>query len=116
MLNVPFREIFVVQHQVDMRKSFDGLLAEARQLLLSPYDGDVVVFVGKSKRIIKTLFGDNKGLWLVLRRFDAGALRTEFRFLVDPSFVQVTQAELMLLMEGSAYQITDRAPSWKPSY
>lgn len=96
MIGHNIKEIFVVQHQVDMRKSFDGLLSESRQLLLNPFEGDCVVFVGRCKRRIKILFGDKFGLWLCLRRFEGSAIKTEFRFLVDPCFVQISEAECLL--------------------
>lgn len=114
MIGSGIKEIFVIQHCVDMRKSFDGLLSEARKLMLDPFDGECLVFIGRCKRRIKILFGDKFGLWVCSRRFEASAIKTDFRFLTEPSFVQVSEAELLMLLEGARFTVSERAKIWRP--
>jgi hypothetical protein len=45
MLSIKIRRVFLARHRVDFRRRFDGLLAEAFQLGVDPYDGDCVLFV-----------------------------------------------------------------------
>ena len=107
------REVHIAQHTVDFRKGFDGLLAECRRIELDPYAGQCVVFVHRSWRQIKALLGDNRGLILVQRRFEGGAVKSMFPFLADPSFVTVSHAEVALLFEGASFTVHTKAKSWR---
>lgn len=98
---------------MDFRKGIDGLLAECYKIELNPYRGECVVFVHRSLRKIKVIGGDEKGLWLLLRRFEGGAIKKFFSFLLEPSFYQISQAELAMLLEGATFEITARASPWK---
>ncbi len=109
------REIFVAQHAVDFRKGVNGLLAECYGMNLDPYKGECVVFVHRSWRQIKVIFGDERGLFLLHRRFDGGALKATFAFLRDPSFVCVSQSEIAMLLDGNCFSIHTRAKVWQRS-
>lgn len=102
------RFIHVAMHRVDFRKSHDGLLAEAYQMGLDPFAGDVVLFIGRCRRRMKLLFADDSGLWLAFKRFNAETMRTKFRFLADPTVSKISMAELQMFFEGSAYTINKR--------
>ena len=99
------RRIFVANYAVDFRKSHDGLLAEAFKLNLNPFQGDVVIFVGRKKNRIKVLYSDETGLWVSIKKFTMQSMRTRFKFLIDPSYVKITQGELGMLLEGSSYTV-----------
>ena len=102
------RFIHLAMHRVDFRKSHDGLLAEAYQMGLDPFAGDVVLFVGRCRRRMKLLFADDSGLWLAFKRFNAESIRTKFRFLADPAVNQISMAELQMFFEGKAYTVDKR--------
>jgi hypothetical protein len=95
-------------HRVDFRKAHDGLLAEAYDMGLDPFAGDVVLFVGRCRRRMKLLFADDSGLWLAFKRFNAQSMRTKFRFLTDPKASQISMGELQMFFEGSAYTVDKR--------
>ena len=99
------RHIVVVQYKVDFRRWHDGLLAECYRLELDPYRGDVILFIGRCRRRIKLVFADSNGLWVAAKRFNSGALKTKFRFLDDPTYTAVSQAELAMFIEGNAFRI-----------
>lgn len=115
MLPVTVRRVLLVEHRVDFRKRFDGLLPEALRIGGRPYDGDCVVFVKKDRTQLRALVGDQFGLYLVSRRFDGGRLGKLLQFTEQPSARTVSTGELSLLLEGSSYTVHKRAKAWRPS-
>jgi hypothetical protein len=113
MLPVTMRRVLLVQHRVDFRKGFDGLLAEAYRVGANPYDGDCVVFIRKDHTQIRALVGDSYGLYLVSRRFEGGRLRSLLKFAEEPSTKAVSTGELSLLLEGSSFTVHTRATAWR---
>jgi hypothetical protein len=107
------KEVFVAQHAVDFRKGADGLIAECYAMELDPYEGDCVVFVHRTRRSVKVIGGNAMGVWVLLRRFEGGALKAMFPFLEDPSFVSATQGELALLLEGATCEVKAKATPWR---
>lgn len=99
------QRIWLARHRVDFRKQHSGLLAEAYKLNLDPYNGDVVIFIGRRRRRIKVLHADSTGLWVSAKLFTMEAMKTKFKFLLEPSCKVISQGELGLLLEGSSYTI-----------
>ncbi len=95
--------IWLARHRVDFRRAHNGLLAEAYRMNLDPFGGDVVIFIGRHRRAIKVLYADPTGLWVSTKKFTVEAMKTKLRFLVEPTSDSITQAELAMLIEGSAY-------------
>lgn len=61
--------IFVCTEPQDMRRSFDGLALQTRQLLgEDPQSGALFVFVGKSKTRAKVLWFERNGYCLLYKR------------------------------------------------
>ncbi len=113
ILSTRTRRIWLAQHRVDFRKQYDGLLAEAFSMGLDPFRGDVVIFVNRNKWRVKVLHADETGLWVSGKRFCA-RMKTALRFLSDPSCAEISQAELMMLIEGSAYSIERKVAPYLP--
>ena len=80
MLISNIKEVFIAQHKIDFRKGPDGLIAQCYAMDLDPYKGECVVFVHHSFRKIKVIGGDDKGVWVLLRRFEGGGLKKFFSF------------------------------------
>ena len=72
---------------------------------LDPFLGDMVIFIGRSKRMIKVLYADATGTWVCAKKFTMEAMKTKFKFAADPNCQIITQAELAMLTEGSAYTL-----------
>jgi transposase len=75
MLALPAHaRIFLFQHPVSMRKSFEGLSAAVEQLfpgeLLS---GALFVFLNKRRNHLKTLFWDGDGFVIYFKRLEKGS-------------------------------------------
>jgi hypothetical protein len=115
MLPVTVRRVLLMEHRVDFRKGFDGLLAEAYRVDALPYDGDCIVFIKKDHTQIRVLIGDNYGLYLISRRFEGGRLRALLKFAEEPSSRTMSTGELALLLEGSSFTVHKRARTWRPA-
>lgn len=113
MLPCNINRLIVAEYRVDFRKYFDGLLSEAYRLGYDPYLGDCVVFARADRTQIRVLFGDSKGLYLLLRRFEGGRIKWMWRVLDKPHGAIITQAELALLLEGASFTIHRRVKNWK---
>ena len=114
MMTTRVQRIYLAMHKVDLRKSHDGLLAEAFKMGLDPYMGDLVIFVGRGRGSLKVLYADPTGLWCSIKKFTLEAMKTRFRFLDDPTATEITQAELALIAEGAAYHIVKRVSPYTP--
>ena len=102
------QRIWLAQHRVDFRKQHGGLLAEAYKMGLDPFSGDVIIFVGRTRRMIKVLYADPTGLFVTAKLFTLEAMKTKFKFISEPLAQDITNAELSLLIEGSRYTIEKR--------
>lgn len=102
------KKVCLVRHKVSFRNGHDGLLGIAYKLGLNPYQGDLVVFVGRDKKRIKLLFGDDKGLSVWYKLLHEGSLKKVFRFATDPLVTSISLPEVGLLMEGVHYTIHNK--------
>jgi hypothetical protein len=108
------QRIFLIEHGVDFRRAHNGLLAEAYRLQLDPYQGDLLLFIGKKKNRLKLMYADATGLWVSSKIFTLEAMKTRFRFMSDPSCKSITTGELGMLLEGAAYSITKKVTPYAP--
>ena len=106
------RRVWLAYHRVDFRKQERGLLAEVFSLGLDPFKGDLVIFIGRGRRVVKLLFADASGIWLGKKSFSAESMKTHFHFLSRPKIKAISPAELAMLLEGAAYQVSKRTKNW----
>ena len=99
------KRVCLVRHRVSFRNGHEGLLEIAYKLGLNPYDGDLLVFVGKDKKRIKLLFADDKGLSVWYKWLYKASLKKVFKFEADPAITSISQSEVALLMAGTNYTI-----------
>lgn len=112
ILSTRVKRIWLAQHRTDFRRQHDGFLAEILKLGLDPFAGDAVIFIGRRKTRIRVVYADSTGIWIASKRFTEEAIKTKFKFLSDPKCNEITQAELALILEGSAYHISRRVKSY----
>lgn len=94
----PGHRIFVYAEYVDMRSGFNGLAGFVRdQLAMKIEDGDLFLFVGKTRKRIKGLCYDGTGLVLISKRMDHGRVMR----LEDFECGEITSEELHLIFRGS---------------
>ena len=69
----PSTRIFVAIEPTDMRKSFEGLGAIARNIMMQdPLSGHLFLFTNRSRNRMKVLFWDGSGLWVMAKRLEKG--------------------------------------------
>ncbi len=89
--------VFVCGLPVDMRKSFDGLQALARQQLRQdPLSGHLFVFVNRRGTQIKILYWDRSGFCIWAKRLEQGV----FWRWSQPPPAALDWTRLKLLLEG----------------
>jgi hypothetical protein len=112
-LNAFVRRVCLVHEMVDFRCGHDGLLGAAYRLGLSPYDGDLVVFVGRRKDRIKLLAADPSGLWVAYKRLHSGTVSRDFKFLEDRSISTIPPSTVTKLLEGTKFETPVTGPEKK---
>ena len=67
--------VYLAVQPVDMRKSFNGLWAEASEVLdEDPFSGALFVFSNKRRDRLKILYWDGDGVWVFAKRLEKGRL------------------------------------------
>lgn len=70
----PATRIFVAVAPVDLRRSFDGLSAQAQTVLdQQVLAGGLFVFTNRRRNRLKILWWDGTGLWIATKRLESGA-------------------------------------------
>jgi transposase len=97
MLSIPGHvRLFLCQHPVNMRKSFEGLSALVEQLfpeqLLS---GALFIFLNRRKDHMKVLFWDKDGLVIWFKRLEKGSFPWKWS-----SDYQIDRRTFLMLLEG----------------
>lgn len=74
MLTIPGNaRLFICQHPVNMRKSFEGLSAIVEQLFPNElFSGSFFIFLNRRKDLMKVLFWDRDGLVIWFKRLEKG--------------------------------------------
>ena len=91
--------IWLYLEPVDMRRSFDGLAAIAKnQMYEDPPSGHLFVFINKRKTYLKILFFDRTGYCIWAKRLEAG----QFIYLKGSADLKqpMSFTSLKLLLEG----------------
>ncbi|SHK46354.1 transposase [Rubritalea squalenifaciens DSM 18772] len=66
-------KVYLATEPCDMRKSFNGLSAVVAQKLgADPVSGAAFLFTNKKKTLIKILYWDGSGLWVMAKRLEKG--------------------------------------------
>jgi transposase len=108
-------KVYLAPGTTDMRKGFDSLTAAARVVLeKNPYDGHVFVFCGRRRQLVKVLYWDGAGLWMIAKRLAKGT----FAWPEAPEMggsIELSAAELAALLGGldlrqSTWRKWGRAP------
>ena len=109
--------VFVHRAPVDMRRQYEGLWALVTTAFArNGFDGDVYVFIGKSRRRAKALWWDGTGLCLLAKRLDRGRFIAPWEH-TGTAPLELTATEFALLLEGC--ELVGRRPlsppAWSPT-
>lgn len=102
MILVPTsRPLYAAIDPVDFRRSFDVLIAIAReQLGLDALRSAVVLFFNKDHTRCKLLFHDGSGIVILYKRLDRGLFRVPTVVRAGDRSVRIEARELGLLLAG----------------
>lgn len=94
-------KVFVAVDACDMRKSFNGLQAIARDRLQEdPQSGALFLFTNKRRNRLKILYWDGTGLWVLNKRLEQGCFSWPVGVDVKAGKLQLSRRALALLLEG----------------
>ena len=101
----------MAQHPTDMRKGVNTLCGEVRRVGLDPTNGDVYIFVGKSRKVMKLLHWEYGGYVVYYKRLELGRFHPRIFLRHGLGFRSMKWSELVLLMEGISPQVTAKPNS-----
>lgn len=84
----------------DLRKGVDKLCGLIRRVSLNPLNGDVYVFLNRSRTTLKLLHWERGGFVIYYKRLESGRINHKIFFKEGEGFRSLRWDELVLLMEG----------------
>lgn len=100
--------IVMAQHPTDMRMGVDGMCGQVRRAALDPTNGDVYIFVGNSRKIMKLLHWERGGYVMYYKRLERGRFHPRIFLRQGFGFRSMRWDELVLLMEGISPKVARR--------
>ena len=93
--------IYVSTQPVDLRRSFDGLAAAARDHLnQDPKSGALFLFPNRERDRMKVLWWDRTGYCILYKRLERGAFRVPSALEPKHASVSIGADELAKILEG----------------
>lgn len=92
--------IVMSQNPSDMRAGINTLCGHVRSVGLDPANGDVYIFVGKSRKLMKLLHWERGGYAMYYKRLEQGRFHPGIFLRQGIGFRSMRWDELVLLMEG----------------
>lgn len=100
--------IVMSQNPTDMRIGVNGMCGQVRGVGLDPTNGDVYIFVGKSRKIMKLLHWERGGYTMYYKRLEQGRFHPRIFLRQGIGFRSMRWDELVLLMEGISPKVARR--------
>lgn len=101
--------MYIWNASTDMRMGVNCLCGKVREAGMSPTSGDVFIFAGKSRKVLKILHWERGGYALYYKRLEQGRLYAHLFADGQGLFRPVRWDELVLIIEG----ISPHAPRRK---
>lgn len=109
-------KVYFATEPVSLRKSFDGLSNEVRQVLrLDPLSGHVFIFLNRRRTQVKLLAWTRGGFTVVHKRLERGRFTFTRQLTSDAKCVPIDVHELGMLLEGIDIGRGRLAPRWEPT-
>ena len=94
-------KVFVAVEPCDMRRSFNGLHdAVCNRLLEDPKSGAIYAFTNKRRSLLKILYWDGSGLWVLAKRLEKGTFSWPKPADVKDGKLRLNSTSLALLLDG----------------
>lgn len=92
--------VYLYCHAVDMRRSFDGLMAIVQaELSRDVRDGELFVFINRRADRLKALWWDGDGLAIFMKRLECGTFQRPAAKESD-RYLLIDRVQLELLLSG----------------
>lgn len=107
--------VYVGTEPVNLRKSFNGLSNEVREVLRrDPLSGHVFVFLNRRKTMVKLLLWTRGGFTIVHKRLEQGRFTFPRKVTSEARSVELDVHELSMLLEGIDARIVHAQKRWEP--
>jgi transposase len=94
-------KVFVAVEPCDMRRSFNGLHdAVGTKLKEDPKSGTLFAFTNKRRTLLKLLYFDGSGLWVLAKRLERGTFAWPKGAEVKDGKLRLNSTALALLLDG----------------
>lgn len=100
--------IMMSQHPSDMRIGVNGMCGKVRSAGLNPTSGDVFIFVGKTRNVMKILHWERGGYVMYYKRLEQGRFHPRIFLGETFGFRSIRWDELVLLIEGISPRVARR--------
>ena len=100
--------IVMARYPCDMRMGVDAMCGRVRMVGLNPAGGDVYVFVGRSRKVMKILHWERGGYTVYYKRLEQGRFHPRIFLRRGIGFRSMRWDELVLLMEGISPKVARR--------
>jgi transposase len=103
--------IFVRPGATDMRKQINGLsiIVEA-EMKQEPFSGNLFLFCGRTRTVLKVLYWDRNGFWLAMKRLEDG----KFPWPSDSGEArEIDRGQILMLLRGIDFWKEHRSLSFK---
>ncbi len=98
---LPRMAIYAATAPIDLRRSFDGLAAAAKESLgHDPKSGALFLFVNKAGNRLKALWWDRTGYCLLYKRLERGTFRIPTVLRPGDTSITLDPEELAKILEG----------------
>ena len=113
MLSLPSRtKVFLCTADVDMRKSFDGLVGiVTNEFQLDPLSGHLFLFVNKRRDRMKAIFWDSDGLVIWYKRLERGTWQIP---AATSATIELEAHELAMILRGIDLKSAKRRVRFQP--
>jgi transposase len=109
----PTTRVYLARGTTDLRKGFDGLAGAVRELLAQdPSSGHLFVFCGRRRHMIKVLYWDGTGFWVLAKRLARGTFAWPTAD-DDRCALELRPDELSALLGGVDLRKTTWRPWWR---
>ena len=107
--------VYVATAPCNLKKSFEGLTNEVRQVLAKdPLSGHVFVFLNRRKTQVKLLLWTRGGFTIVAKRLERGTFTFPRNVTAEAKSVEVDVHELSMLLEGIDVSTARTSKRWEP--
>ena len=107
--------IYVAINPANLRKSFEGLSNEIREILgADPLSGHIFLFLNRLRTQMKMMVWTRGGFTIIHKRLEKGRFIFPSRIVPGMTSIEIDAHELSMLLEGLALSSSRSSVRWNP--